>query len=153
MGNFKKKSKTSQEIPTSALPDIIFILLFFFMVTTKIRPSNVLVESRLPKVTQVQKLEQMNLVTNIYVGKPIEKSKYGVESRIQINDVFAQSEDIPLFIGQERVKLGPKKELLTVSLKIDKDAKMGVVTDVQQALRDADARKIVYSGVKTSSNY
>lgn len=153
MGNFTKKSKTSQEIPTSALPDIIFILLFFFMVTTKIRPSNVLVESRLPKVTQVQKLEQMNLVTNIYVGKPIEKTKYGVESRIQINDVFAQSEDIPLFIGQERVKLGPKKELLTVSLKIDKDAKMGVVTDVQQALRDADARKIVYSGVKTNSNY
>ena len=153
MAQFKKKAKTSQEIPTSALPDIIFILLFFFMVTTTIRPSDVMVESKLPKVTQVQKLEQMNVVSYVHIGQPVNKDKFGKEAKIQVNDVFVDASDIPQFIEQERVKLGPKRDLLTVSLKIDKGAKMGVVTDVQQELRTADARKIVYSGVKTSNTF
>lgn len=153
MGNFKKKSVTSQEIPTSALPDIIFILLFFFMVTTTIRPSDIRLSARLPKVTQVEKLEQKNLITYIYIGKPLDKAKFGVEDKIQVNDTFVNPEDIPQFIEEERVKLGPDRDRLTVSLKIDKESKMGIITDVQQALRDADARKIVYAGVKTGSNF
>ena len=70
MGQFKKKTKTSQDIPTSALPDIIFMLLFFFMVTTVLRESNLMVEQNLPKANQLSKLEKKTLVSYIFVGKP-----------------------------------------------------------------------------------
>jgi len=153
MTQFKKKAKTSQEIPTSALPDIIFILLFFFMVTTTIRPTNLLVESKLPKVSQVQKVDQMNLVTYLYIGKPLNSSLFGKESKIQVNDTFISTNEIAQFIEQERVKLGDKRDLLIVSLKVDKEAKMGLVSDVQMALRDVDARKIIYSGIKSTNTF
>ncbi|MCP4522339.1 MAG: biopolymer transporter ExbD [Cytophagales bacterium] len=150
MASFKKKTKTSQEIPTSALPDIIFILLFFFMVATTVRPNEVKVKTSLPRITQVQKLEQVNILSNIHIGKPNDVEKFGKEARIQVNDVFISADGIPKFIEEERVKLGDKRNLLQVVFKIDKEAKMGLVTDVQEKLRDVSARKVNYSGLKIS---
>lgn len=149
---FKRKTKTSQEIPTSALPDIIFILLFFFMVTTKMRKENLLVENTRPQVTQLQKLEDKNTVSYIYVGKP-KKAEFGTEPKIQVNDAFVSPEEIPQFIQQEKTKLGPKATKLKVVLKVDKEAKMGIITDVKMKLRESDARKIVYSANKLNKVY
>ncbi len=148
MATFKKKTKTSQEIPTSALPDIIFILLFFFMVATTVRPNEVKVKTSLPQITQAQKLEQVNVLSNIYIGKPNDIEKFGKEPRIQVNDVFIATDGIPKFVEEERVKLADKRNLLEILFKIDKEAKMGIVTDVQQKLRDVSARKVNYSGMK-----
>lgn len=150
MATFKKKTKTSQEIPTSALPDIIFILLFFFMVATTVRPNEVKVKTSLPRITQAQKLEQINVLSNVYIGKPSDIEKFGKEPRIQVNDVFIPTEGIPKFVEEERVKLADKRNLLEILFKIDKEAKMGLVTDVQQKLRDVSARKVNYSGMKIS---
>lgn len=150
---FKRKTKTSQEIPTSALPDIIFILLFFFMVTTKMRKENLLVENNRPQVTQLQKLEQKNTTSFIYIGKPKKTEVYGTEPRVQVNDAFVSPNEIPQFIQQEKTKLGPKAAKLKVVLKIDKEAKMGLITDVKMRLREADARRIVYSANKLTEVY
>lgn len=147
--SFKRKTKTSQEIPTSALPDIIFILLFFFMVTTKMRKENLLVENKRPQVTQLQKLEDKNTVSYIYIGKPKKEDVYGSEPRIQVNDAFVSPNEIPQFVLKEKTKLGPKKSSkMKVVLKIDTEAKMGLITDVKMKLREADARRIVYSANK-----
>lgn len=151
--SFRRKTKTSQEIPTSALPDIIFILLFFFMVTTKMRKENLLVENTRPQVTQLQKLEDKNTVTYIYVGKPKKDDVFGSEPRIQVNDAFVNPNEIPQFIQQEKTKLGPKASKLKVVLKIDTKAKMGLITDVKMKLREADARRIVYSANKLTEVY
>jgi len=90
-----------QKINTSALPDIIFMLLFFFMVTTTMREITLIVKVVPPEATEVQKLEKKSLVSYIYVGVPI-KTQFGTESRIQLNDQFANTSDITEFIASER---------------------------------------------------
>ncbi len=149
MAKFKKKGgKLTPGISTSSLPDIIFILLFFFMVTTTMRDSTLLVQIKPPQATEVQKLEKKSLVSFIFIGPPLKK-QFGTESRIQLNDSFATVEDIPEFIESEReARDEADRKLLTTSLKVDKETKMGVVTDVKQQLREIGAFKINYSTAK-----
>lgn len=144
----KKGKKEIPGISTASLPDIIFMLLFFFMVSTTIREVSMKVQVTLPEATEVQKLEKKSLVSYIYIGKPITKfqDKYGTEPRIQLNDAFARPQDIKDYISSERQQLDEaEKPLMTTSLKVDEDTKMGVVTDVKQELRKANALKINYS--------
>ena len=149
MAKFKKKTETSQEIPTAALPDIIFMLLFFFMVTTVLRETDILVVQQVPQARELNKLERKSLVSYIYVGKPKQTDVFGKEPRIQFNDVLQDIKDIPRFVQQEKDKLSEvERDQLTVSLKIDKEVKMGIVVDVQQELREVNARKILYAARK-----
>lgn len=153
MSKFKKKTNTSQEIPTSALPDIIFMLLFFFMVTTVLRESELLVLNRLPAATQLQKLEKKSLVSFIYIGPPKDNQKYGQAPRIQLNDVLARPEEIPQFVLEEKDKLDEvERDKLTMSLKVDKETTMGIVSDVKQQLREASALKVNYSSLPGKAN-
>ena len=148
MAKFKKKTQTSQDIPTSALPDIIFMLLFFFMVTTVLREVELLVKNSLPQASQIQKLEKKSLVSYIYVGEPKEVKKYGEAPRIQLNDVLADPGEIGSFVIAERTKLDEaERDQLTMSLKVDRDVKMGIVTDVREELRKVNALKVNYSSV------
>jgi len=150
MGKFKKKSKTSQDIPTAALPDIIFILLFFFMVTTVMRETNILVNQKLPKAIQLSKLERKSLISYIYIGEPKQSSIFGKEPKIQVNDVFVEINEIVLFINQEKDKLNEvERDQITIAMKVDVESKMGIVSDVQQELREANARKVLYSSLQT----
>lgn len=145
MSKFGKKSNTKQEIPTSALPDIIFMLLFFFMVTTVMREASVKVEQQLPKAEQIKKLERKKLVSYVYIGRPMEQ-RFGSEPRIQVNDVFIGIGDIVQFIEEERSRLDEvEKSQLTMSLKVDSEAKMGLITDVQEEFKEANALKVMYS--------
>ncbi len=146
MSKFKKKTNTSQSIPTAALPDIIFMLLFFFMVTTVLRETDILVEQKIPKATQLSKLEKKSLVSYLYVGPPKDTNKFGTEPRIQANDVLIGTGDIVLWVQQEKDKLSEaERDQITVSLKVDEEAKMGLISDIQLELRDANARKLMYS--------
>ncbi|WP_420580664.1 ExbD/TolR family protein [Reichenbachiella sp.] len=149
MAKFKKSSGTSQEIPTAALPDIIFMLLFFFMVTTVLRETTIMVEQKLPKSTQLSKLERKSLVSYVYIGKPKRTAIYGVQPKIQVNDVFIEVKDVVRFVNQEKDKLSEvERDQITMSMKVDVDAKMGIVTDVQQEFKEANARKVLYSSSK-----
>ncbi|GAB2496476.1 MAG: biopolymer transporter ExbD [Cytophagales bacterium] len=146
MSKFKKKTNTATSIPTSALPDIIFMLLFFFMVTTVLREQTILVEQKIPQATQLQKLQKKTLISYIYIGKPKNPSLYGSEPRVQANDVLITAPDIVQWVNQERDML-PEADrgLITISLKVDKDVKMGPISDVQTELRNADARRVLYA--------
>lgn len=146
MGRFvKEKSGGAPAISTASLPDIIFMLLFFFMVTTTMRETTLFVKVVAPPATEVQKLERKSLVSFIYIGVPL-KTQLGTEPRIQLNDVFASVSDISQFIAAEReARTEDEKRLLTTSMKVDKETKMGIVTDVKQELRKLNALKINYS--------
>ncbi|WP_321478392.1 biopolymer transporter ExbD [uncultured Bacteroides sp.] len=152
MGKFSKSGK--REMPalnTSSLPDLIFTLLFFFMIVTTMREVTLKVEFKTPTATELEKLEKKSLVTFIYVGKPTEefRKKLGSESRIQLNDSYAEVAQIQDYIIQERSSMKEEDQpFMTVSLKIDQDTKMGIVTDIKQALRQAYALKINYSANK-----
>ena len=147
MAQFKKKVKTSQEIPTAALPDIIFMLLFFFMVSTVMRDTTLMIENTVPQASQLTKLEKKSLVSYIYVGKPTAKmqAKLGKEPRIQVNDVLITAEEIPMFVLEEKAKLGEDGDKITMSLKVDNQTKMGIIVDIRQKLRDANALKLNYA--------
>lgn len=149
MGKFNKTGK--REMPalnTSSLPDLIFTLLFFFMIVTTMREVTLKVEFKVPQATELEKLEKKSLVTFIYVGKPMQefRQKMGSESRIQLNDAFAEVSEIQDYITAERLSMKEADQsMMTVSLKIDKETKMGIVTDIKNALRQAYALKINYS--------
>ena len=146
MAKFKKKTNTSTSIPTSALPDIIFMLLFFFMVTTVLREQDLLVEQKIPQASQLQKLQKKTLISYLYIGKPKNTGLYGSEPRVQANDVLITSPDIVQWVNQERDLL-PEADrgFITISMKVDKDVKMGPISDVQTELRNADARRVLYA--------
>ncbi|MBU0474948.1 MAG: biopolymer transporter ExbD [Bacteroidetes bacterium] len=130
----KKRASVKQEIPTSSMPDIIFMLLLFFMVATTLREVDVYVQYKLPEAVAIEKIENKRLISYIWVGK---------DGRIQLNDVIVKLDEIQDIMYKKRVEL-PN---VIVSLRIDKDSDMGVVTDIQQALRKADARRINYSAM------
>lgn len=144
----KKKSGGLPAISTASLPDIVFMLLFFFMVATVMRENTLLIKNTLPYADQIEKLDKKDLVMYIYAGAPSERfqSQYGTESRIQLNDKFADLSEIKTFIAIER---NSKREelvpLLTTALKVDKDANMGLVGDIKQELRKVNALKINYT--------
>ncbi|WP_420385766.1 ExbD/TolR family protein [Roseivirga sp.] len=152
MSKFKKKSESSQDIPTAALPDIIFMLLFFFMVTTVLRETEIKVEQRIPRAEQLVKLEKKKLVTYLYVGKPKDQSM-GTEPLIQANDAFIDIGGIVQWINQEKSKLSEaERDQITVSMKVDNETKMGIIVDIQTELRDANARKIMYATPQKTEN-
>jgi len=155
MSKFKSsKTKGTPSISTSSLPDIIFMLLFFFMVTTQMRETSLRVKMKLPMATEIQKLEKKSLVSYIYIGPPINQALYGTESRIQLNDQYARVSDVPEFVATEReARNEADRNLMTTALKIHKDTKMGVVTDVKQELRKASAFRINYSTLKGAEKH
>ncbi|MCK9168673.1 MAG: biopolymer transporter ExbD, partial [Bacteroidales bacterium] len=124
MGRFGiKKQKGTPGISTSSLPDIIFMLLFFFMVATTMRETTPLVKVSPPYAFEVQKLEKKSLVSYIMIGPPSNK-KLGTESRIQLNDRLATTDDIQNFIIAERESRDEiDRKFLTTSLKVDKEVK------------------------------
>ncbi len=153
MSKFKKKKDGGQPaISTASLPDIVFMLLFFFMVTTVMREVDLKVEVKRPVATEVNKLERKSLVSYIYIGAPKTKyaDQFGTADRIQLNDAFATKNDIIQFVEAEREQTNPAEvPLMTFSMKVDKESEMGIVTDVKQELRKANALKINYSTYKS----
>ena len=147
MGRFKssQNKKETPAISSASLPDIVFMLLFFFMVSTTMRDSTALVKVSAPEAFEVQKLEKKSLVSYINIGPPTNK-KLGTEARIQLNDRFATLNDIQNYIIAERESRDEiDRKFLITSLKVDKEVKMGIVTDVKQELRQIGAFKINYS--------
>jgi biopolymer transport protein ExbD len=151
MGRFREsKSGSMPKISTASLPDIMFILLCFFMVSTTMRETTLIVKVKLPGASEVQKLERKNLVSFIYVGQPI-KASYGTESRIQLNDQFATVQDIQGFVAVEReARDEADRRLMTTSIKADRDTRMGIISDIKQELRKAGAFKLNYSSRKAA---
>lgn len=146
MSKFRKKTKVKQSIPTASMPDVVFMLLFFFMVTTELRKTAVDVMQRIPQATQLRKLQRKTLVTNLYIGEPKKSEQFGTEPKIQAEDVFIDANDIILWVNREKDKLPEnEREQLTVALKVDSEAKRGIIADVEVQLRKANARKILYS--------
>ena len=120
------------------------------MVTTVMRETNILVNQKLPKAIQLSKLERKSLISYIYIGEPKQSGIFGKEPKIQVNDVFVEIDEIVLFVNQEKDKLNEvERDQITIAMKVDIESKMGIVSDVQQELREANARKDLYSSIQT----
>lgn len=152
----KIRRNDKREMPalnTSSLPDIIFMLLFFFMSVTSMKEVTYKVRFQNPSATELTKLEKKSLVRYIYVGTPTKEfqKKYGAETRIQLDDAFAEKKEIRDYIVKEMSAMGEQANVMTVSIKADKETKMGVIADIKQELRYAQALKISYAATQRAA--
>lgn len=148
MSKFRKKKKGMPAVNTASLPDIVFMLLFFFMVTTTMRETNLVIENpRLPSATEIKKLEDKSLVSTIYVGKSKDLIRDGSGfNKIQLNDKISTADQVPAFILSKREKIAEQLiPLMTTSIKADKESNVGTIIDIRLKLRDVNALKINYS--------
>lgn len=156
MSKFKMRKKGMPAISTASLPDIVFMLLFFFMVSTTMRETDLLIKKpALPVASEVKKLELKSLVSTIYIGKSKDTRISG--DKIQVNDKIVEVKDIPSFIFSERaLRKEDEVKFMTTSIKADKEASVGTILDIKEQLRDINALKISFStakGTDLSSNY
>ena len=147
MSKFSDKGKAEMpELNTSSLPDLIFSILFFFMIVTSMREQEVKVQVELPKGTELTKLERKTAVTNIYIGAPMNTESQ--EAGIQLNDRLLSRREVhnlKSYIVEEKERLGNDAFKMKVALKIDNNVDMGLLTDVKMQLRKAYALQIIYS--------
>jgi biopolymer transport protein ExbD len=144
----KKRGKADPSISTASLPDIIFMLLFFFMVVTKMRDAELKVAVVTPFASELTKLEEKSLVNTIYIGRPVDKYQaiYGSKPRIQLGDKFADPREIRFFLETFRVKVPEnRRPQITSSLRVDGNVTMGIVADVKTELRKSGQLKVNYS--------
>jgi biopolymer transport protein ExbD len=146
MSKFRKKKKETPVISTASLPDIVFMLLFFFMVATSMRDTDLLIKKpELPTASEVKKLERRSLVSTIYVGKSNEQ----IGSQIQVNDKIIKIDEIAAWVLSEREKHN-KQELAykLTSIKADKEVGLGIIMDIKEELRKLDALNVSFSALK-----
>ncbi len=152
MSKFKKqKSGDLPAISTASLPDIVFMLLFFFMVATVMREDELMIENRLPNANQVEKLESKNKLIYIYIGKPSPQYQktFGTTDVIQLGDKISSVSEVQTYVNTKRNAMPEDiQDEMMVSLKVDSSSKVGQLTDVKQELRDAMALKINYTAKK-----
>ncbi len=142
-------------ISTASLPDIVFMLLFFFMTVTKMRSTDVLVKVKIPKASEVTKITDKKLVHYLYIGEPIDRMQEiaGTGVRIKVNDAFILKSDIPAFIETEKAKVAEnKKNMIITAVKADTKVKMGILSDVKKQLRDVNQLKLMYYTNKKSAD-
>lgn len=146
MSKFKKKANVKQDIPTSSMPDVVFMLLFFFMVTTQLRETSIMVRQQIPVASQLRKLQRKTLVAYLYIGKPNKTEQFGVEPKIQADDVFIEPKDVIQWVNAKKSELDEvERDQITISLKVDEETKRGIIADVETELRRANARKLMYT--------
>ena len=142
-GHFKKKQAGSkQEIPTSAMPDVVFMLLFFFMVTTVLREVTLKVKLDLTKATNIEKIEEKRLVSYIYMGPERLPGNELGEDKVQIDDAIVEDIGAIRNIMYDKLLEEPK---LIVSLRVDEDSEFSLLSDVTKELQQAGTFRINYS--------
>ena len=148
MSMFNRRRYEVPGLNTASLPDLIFSVLFFFMIVTHMQKVAVKVQFRTPQGTELTRLTKKTAVTYIYIGKPegnLQKT-LGTATRIQLNDKFGNLDDVVDYISAERERMSPEdQQQMTVSVKADRTTKMSINDNVKQALRKAKAYRISYS--------
>ena len=148
MSMFKRKDHSVPGLNTASLPDLIFTVLFFFMIVTHMKENQMKVKYQVPEGTKLERLAKKSTISHIYIGKPY---KGGGITAVQVNDKIVDVAEIEDFIAAERNRMSSEDaKQMTVSIKADKKADIGVITDVKQSLRRANALKILYSGRKST---
>ncbi|MGI6232074.1 MAG: ExbD/TolR family protein [Prevotella sp.] len=155
MSLIKRQPHRVPGLNTASLPDLVFSVLFFFMIVTHMQKVAVKVQYRAPQGTELTRLTKKSCVTYIYIGKPAAylHATAGDRPRIQLNDKFASADEVADYVSAERNRMQPEdQDRMTVSIKADRATPMGLVTDVKQALRQAKAYNINYSATERKSD-
>ncbi|PHR73566.1 MAG: biopolymer transporter ExbD [Lutibacter sp.] len=146
MSKFKKKKKGLPPINTASLPDIVFMLLFFFMVATTMREVSPLVSQKLPTAVEIKKLSEKRLISTIYVGPATDSKTHGEGDKIQLNDKIASVKEVRNFIYTQREGVASDEQsAMTTLIKSDEKSTVGTINDIEAELREINALKVTYA--------
>lgn len=137
----RRSSESEPEFTTASLPDIVFMLLIFFMVSTVLRETDIKVRTELPQAEALTKIDQKRLISKVHIG-PLKRGENEGETAIQIDDALIENQQAIRQIMYNKLQEEPR---LIVSLKVDQESEMQIVNEVQQELREANALRINYS--------
>ena len=145
MSIFRRRSHRVPALNTSSLPDLVFTVLFFFMIVTHMRRVTLKVKYQTPQGTELTRLTKKTVNTYIYIGAPI-GSQDAANSRIQINDELVTADEVTDYMAEERKRLSPEDlNQMSVTIKSDRNTRMKVITDVKKSLRKANTLRIYYA--------
>lgn len=146
-----RRNQSGRGVPqlnTSSLPDLIFTVLFFFMVVTHMRKVTLKVHIAVPQGTELTRLTKKSAVSYVYIGRVGHggAGHTATAESVQLNDKLATPADIADYMAAERQRMSPDdRARMMVSVKADRHTHMQLITDVKQALRKANVRRISYS--------
>ena len=146
---FIRKRRSVPELNTASLPDLIFTVLFFFIIVTHMRQDEVKVRYRVPEGRQLTKMKSG--VTHVYIGKPVDGRQEGY--RIQVDSKGVALDQLVDYLAESRSGMSPDEaQEMTVALSADKDVDMKTVMEVKQALRRANALKVTFIGTRMNKD-
>ena len=152
MSRFKRqRQRTVPALNVASLPDLIFTVLFFFMIVTHMRDVDPKVQYNVPEGTELTKEVNKSGLVYLFIGKPVDAQGRVIadETRIQMGNRYVPVDEIGAEIEKERNRMSEDdRQRLTVSIRADRDTEMGLINDVKQALRKAGALNINYSATK-----
>lgn len=148
MIQFRRRLRGVPELNTASLPDLIFTVLFFFMIVTHMREVTLKVKYRVPQGTELTRLTKKSAVVYLYIGMPITSlgKATGQLMQVQLNDRLVRIDEIADYVSAERDRMSPEdQQQMIISIRADKHTSMATINQVKQELRNAKALKISYS--------
>jgi biopolymer transport protein ExbD len=151
MSRFRRRQHEVPGLNLAAMPDLIFTVLFFFMIVTHMRDVKPMVRYEVPQGTELEKSVRKTGVIYLFIGKPVDAhgQPLGGDTRIQLNDRFVELADLGKEVAAERAKMSEEdRQHMVVSIRADRDTEMGIISEVKQELRRVGALNINYSAKK-----
>ena len=151
MSIYRRRSHDIPELNTASLPDLIFTILFFFMLVTHMRKVAVKVKYQVPQGTELTKLVKKTTITYLYIGKPMSETGQlaGDSLCIQMKDKLVDVAEIKSYLVKERATMAAEdKKQMSVSIRADKETPMGRIIDIKQSLREANVLNVNYAATK-----
>lgn len=174
-----RRNRRLREVPilnTASLPDLIFTVLFFFMIVTHMRTTTSKVKYALPQGTELKRLVKKSAVTYIYIGRDMPKTTRETSTvvspntssasspntssassmdvsayKVQLNNRVGTIGEVASFVANEKKRMNPDDQVkMTVSIKADRSTPMYVINAVKRAVRAGGATRINYSAERES---
>ena len=143
----RKKHRSVPGLNMASMPDLIFTVLFFFMIVTHMRNETVKVKLQVPQGTEVTKSSNKFSTINIYIGR----NDYG-DTQIQVNDRMCSLEQVGTLVQSFKANLSEEsQENLIINLRADRNTDMGIVNDLKKELRNVGALTIRYSATEKTN--
>lgn len=152
---FRRPKRDIPSLNMTSLPDLIFTVLFFFIIVTHMREVTLKVKYHVPEGTELTRQTKKSAITHIYIGPPADMLQHfaGKGTRIQINDRYVNMDEITDYMAEKLKHTAPEdREKITVVIKADRHTSMKTITGVKQALRKAGVFRISYSATSHNEN-
>ena len=153
MSMIRRPKRQIPELNTASLPDLIFVVLFFFMIVTHMRTDTMKVKFDVPQGVELSKLKKKSAIIHVYIGRLTNADGKGTgqPTQIQVGNKLVPIDEVVDYLLRAKQNISPEdKSKMVLSIHADKDAPMGIVAAVKMAARQAKIYNVCYSAREKS---